>query len=345
MSDIQFKCTQILEYDNAAGQYVHCGQPLTAPKSDAGMKLQCSKCQQWVEIPFASTLRAKNNLTADALENERTSQRPKAKDFAIEAEPITDTMSQYDQDFAQNCAQRLGQQHTVLQFDSFNLAARCPLCGHLVNKTNQCTNCEFGHQRESLTKPIPLKYMKVKPTGISLSICRWLSNDTSIRQLVNMSYIAFGVLYCAAGLAAIMIGGPAGMIAMMFAIPLVAVYIYVTSFWVKQNTVTAVPLAFWQKPFWNLLLVYLRRNHWQGRRAEEIIDCRNQSIDDQQVQILPNLSKALVLDLQGTEITDAGLHSLQGLKNLRYIVVRDTQVSDEGVFRLQQELPRAWIWN
>jgi hypothetical protein len=152
-------------------------------------------------------------------------------------------------------------------------------------------------------------------------------------------------MYCAAGLAAIMIGGPAGMIAMMFAIPLVAVYIYVTSFWVKQNTVPAVPLAFWQKPFWNLLLVYLRRNHWHGRPAEDIIDCRNQSIDDQQVQILPNLSKALVLDLQGTKITDAGLHSLQGLKNLRYFVVRDTQVSDEGVFRLQLELPRTWIWN
>ena len=49
------------------------------------------------------------------------------------------------------------------------------------------------------------------------------------------------------------------------------------------------------------------------------------------------------LDLQRTEITDAGLEHLNGLKQLRFLNLTDTHVTDAGVAKLQQALPNCKI--
>ena len=50
-----------------------------------------------------------------------------------------------------------------------------------------------------------------------------------------------------------------------------------------------------------------------------------------------------MVNLGGTNITDAGLRHLQGLINLKRLHLLDTQVTDAGVAELQQALPKGKI--
>ena len=51
----------------------------------------------------------------------------------------------------------------------------------------------------------------------------------------------------------------------------------------------------------------------------------------------------VMVNLGGTNITDAGLRHLQGLINLKRLHLLDTQVTDAGVAELQQALPKGKI--
>ena len=119
----------------------------------------------------------------------------------------------------------------------------------------------------------------------------------------------------------------------------------------KGYQFTRVPgasLAWFQKPFWNLLLVSARMMNWQAYdsryKGRGIIDKRGVPVSDTEVPAIDNLSKCQVLDLEGTLVTDRGLRALYGLQNLHCLVLRKTSVTDEGVFRLQQANPKVWIW-
>ena len=56
--------------------------------------------------------------------------------------------------------------------------------------------------------------------------------------------------------------------------------------------------------------------------------------------------KGLVLGLQDTEVTDAGLVHLKGLTQLQVLGLQDTEVTNAGVAKLKQALPnvRIEIW-
>ena len=56
---------------------------------------------------------------------------------------------------------------------------------------------------------------------------------------------------------------------------------------------------------------------------------------------LPDLE---LLDLRGTQITDAGLTHLKWLQRLRELYLDGTWVSARGVIRLADELPQCDIW-
>ena len=58
---------------------------------------------------------------------------------------------------------------------------------------------------------------------------------------------------------------------------------------------------------------------------------------------LKGLTKLSVLDLERTQITDAGLAHLNGLTKLRAIDLTGTQVTQSGVQELQKVLPNAQI--
>ena len=50
-----------------------------------------------------------------------------------------------------------------------------------------------------------------------------------------------------------------------------------------------------------------------------------------------------MLDLLGTEVTDAGLEHLKGLSELQSLDIHNTKVTDEGVKKLRQALPNCDI--
>ena len=58
---------------------------------------------------------------------------------------------------------------------------------------------------------------------------------------------------------------------------------------------------------------------------------------------LKGLTKLSVLDLSGTQVTDAGLAHLKGLTKLSVLDLRGTQVTDAGVKELKQALPSLKI--
>ena len=107
-------------------------------------------------------------------------------------------------------------------------------------------------------------------------------------------------------------------------------------------------LTWFQKPFWNLVLILARMMKWQGYdhhlKNRKIIKIHERFFRDHEIMDLEGIKICQVLDLQGTGMTDRGLLHLYGLKNLQCVVLKGTNVTHEGVFRLQQSFPRLWIW-
>lgn len=68
-------------------------------------------------------------------------------------------------------------------------------------------------------------------------------------------------------------------------------------------------------------------------------------VGDNDLQQLAKAKDLVVLDLNFTEVTDAGLAYLEGLRNLRLLVVENTHVTAEGVRKLRQANPRLRIFH
>ena len=56
-----------------------------------------------------------------------------------------------------------------------------------------------------------------------------------------------------------------------------------------------------------------------------------------------HLGNAVVVELYGTQITDAVLVHLKGLTKLEWLWVRETRITDEGIKKLQEALPNCKI--
>jgi len=56
------------------------------------------------------------------------------------------------------------------------------------------------------------------------------------------------------------------------------------------------------------------------------------------------LDSYVVLDFEGTALTDRGLATLKGHATLEFLILRKTQVTPDGVWELQKTIPHACIW-
>ena len=69
---IEFRCGNYSRFDKNSGQYVVCGQKMSASTDDAGLIVNCPRCNQECEVPHEETSAAPAKQT-------RTAAKPKVK--------------------------------------------------------------------------------------------------------------------------------------------------------------------------------------------------------------------------------------------------------------------------
>jgi hypothetical protein len=80
-------------------------------------------------------------------------------------------------------------------------------------------------------------------------------------------------------------------------------------------------------------------------RFRKVLDMRGTNTTDADLRSLQSEWKIEVLDLENSRITDDGIHELMRLETLRYLVLRGTAVSQEGLAELKQRLPKTRMWS
>ena len=99
---------------------------------------------------------------------------------------------------------------------------------------------------------------------------------------------------------------------------------------------------------WTLVLSFQRTVSWRVPvwpfRTTKALTLHDSTFTDHDLADVEELSSYETLDLEGTQVSNAGLEQLQKMKQLRNLVVRRTNVTVAGVQRLQQALPKACIW-
>jgi hypothetical protein len=99
---------------------------------------------------------------------------------------------------------------------------------------------------------------------------------------------------------------------------------------------------------WTIALILQRAAGWRVAAwpfpTTKALTLHDSTFTDQDLSSVEDLSSYETLDLEGTQLSNAGLKQLEQMKQLRYIVVRHTNVTAAGIQRLQQALPKASIW-
>lgn len=99
---------------------------------------------------------------------------------------------------------------------------------------------------------------------------------------------------------------------------------------------------------WTIALILQRAAGWRVAAwpfpTTRALTLHDSTFTDRDLGDVEDLSKYETLDLEGTQLSNAGLKQLEQMKQLRYIVVRRTNVTVAGIQRLQQALPKACIW-
>ena len=229
---------------------------------------------------------------------------------------------------------------------------RCRKCGN-ISVEGKCTVCRFVEPKfEKLYQP--LDDVKIEVAGFQRWFCRTMSEGVSMKLVEWAAHIMLGLLgilllvaaaVCIAGL------GPGPIFGIILVLIILGTSLMYVSFVFKGHQFLRDPnaeLAWFQKPFWNMLLALARMQRWENYDSKlkdrRIIKIRDSSFRDREFEGLEGLKACQVLDLQGTAVTDTGLLDLYDLKHLQCVVLKRTNVTHQGVFRLQQSFPRLWIW-
>lgn len=229
---------------------------------------------------------------------------------------------------------------------------RCKKCGN-ISKNGRCTVCK--HVESQFEKlHLPMEKIAIEPSGLQRWFCRTMNEGVSIKVLEYGSHVAFGALGFAllglaiASLFGVALGTVGGVLLLIFVFASAGLYAALVH---KGHQFLRDPharLAWFQVPFWNLILALSRAAKWQSYdkslTGRKIITIRDKMFGDVEIAELPGIKNCQVLDLEGTCVTDQGLLPLYHLNHLHCLVLKGTNVTHEGVFRLQQSCPRLWIW-
>ena len=102
------------------------------------------------------------------------------------------------------------------------------------------------------------------------------------------------------------------------------------------------------KFLWTITLTVQRAAGWRVAAwpfpTTKALTLHDPTFTDHELRDVEDLAGYETLDLEGTQLSNAGLEQLAQMKHLRYVVVRRTKVTVAGIQRLQQALPKVCIW-
>ncbi len=229
---------------------------------------------------------------------------------------------------------------------------RCKKCGNLVENA-RCVACFYVDSKfEKIHCPLP--DIEIQVAGCQ----RWLQQTMS--EGVSVSFIVLAGNFLV-GAMALMLGGisalfltglglGSGVGGVLLFLTVAATCFYFGVIYKSRQFMhkPVAQLAWFQKPFWRLMLFFARFNKWQrydqALQGRRVITVRDRMFGDNDLMEHKDIKSVQVLDIQGTNLTDKGLLHLYDLKHLQCVVLRKTNVSPEAVFRFQQTFPRLWIW-
>jgi hypothetical protein len=373
---IEFECENQV-FNALLGRNEPCGHRIAVPDTKIGDLVPCPKCRNDTEVPFNINRNAprsrpdpplsvsppsdSNPTPAPRTRRPETSSsaghrgKPKSGGFSGTRRSIS-----ADDDYQLSSPlKRSKSDLSAIDFGAEDATSvpqtdrrYCEKCGAVIDRSGCCASCGFRARKfDKATQPID--QIKVGLAGFQLWFVQTMTESIPFKTLEYATHGAIALLAILAisiSIFGVVFSGHVFVGVVMVVLIGLALALYVALV-VQGHRLAKDPharLAWFQLPFWNILLWLARRGNWQSydQRFEGrmIIDRRGEGFTDQHISGLEGLSKCEVLDLEGTLITDQGLHQLYGLPNLHCIVLKKTNVTHEGVFRLQQAHSKVWIW-
>jgi len=347
---VQFLCPNVLP--DPSGKNRPCGRQLRAPRNKAGRIAKCPQCGSKVKIPSRSDPQFLADSPAPPVPNPTTADedplnfRFEQNDFD---DPILDGAARPGALELSPSPKNDGPDINArtANFLPLDNVSRCRKCGKQTDKRGYCNSCNYSSASREKANVKPLDDIKIKSTGMQL----WLSNVVAEGVPPGILVVVLHVLFAAFTAAAIFVvsTGTSGlMFVAAIAFVLAIAFFYAATAW-KTRQFRRDPytqLAWFQRPFWDGILWYCRKNNWANPKKPKrvIIDQSQSSLTDQELDKVKNLKNASVLDLEGTMVTDEAFRYFYRIDDLQCLVLKDTAVSHEAVFRLQQTRPKLWIW-
>ena len=319
---IQVQCKRAVA-DPETNQRRPCGNAFKVADSLAGKVIRCPKCKQGIQVADPNKPAAKK------------AKRPTA---AIQSlDPLAGEQNVMDQE-------------TTTASGQYRKVDVCSQCGKPVTG-DVCRAC--GNRKN---RPTDESVDKIKPQLCGMQ--RWLCR--TIRQALPVKVMVL-VMHAMMLIIVLLIGGSSivgmttqnvsvlfGLAALLFVTMISVVYLAFAFKGYQFLMQPGAQLAWFQKPFWNIILGLARSKNWRDYDARLsnriVVTTDDPRIGDADIFDLPEIRQAQVLDLENTLVTDAGLKSLYQLNKLECLVLRKTQVTAAEVYRFQQTFPNVWIW-
>ena len=319
---IKVQCKRAV-VDPETDQRRPCGNAFKVADTLAGKVIRCPKCKQGIQVPDPSRpVAKKDNRPAAAIQS---------------MDPLADKQNVMDQE-------------TTARSSNYRKVAVCSECGKPVTG-DVCRAC--GHKKN---RPQNESIAKIKPQvcGMQLWLCRTIRQALPVKVMVLVMHAAMLIISLliagstVVGMTTQNVSVVAGLAALLFVAVINVVYLAFAFKGYQFLMQPGAQLAWFQKPFWNLILGLARGKNWRDYDARlsnrVVVTADDPRLTDADLFDLPEIRRAQVLDLENTQISDTGLKSLYQLNKLECLVLRNTQVTAAEVYRFQQTFPTVWIW-
>ncbi len=332
---VEFRCGNYSRFNQETGQYSVCGQLMTADSDEAGLIVTCPRCNSDVEVPMPK----QGGSGGDRPKANRSINRDEQELGLAPEVPPQQSEAASGSSFGGVASPVAG---------STRKKRRCPRCGNHLDPRGACSACRYVRPRFEKAKQ-SLDEMEMEPAGMMLWFSQIMSEGIPMKTLAMLCHVLIPVLAVATMVLAFLVFGPVlGGLLFMFAFASLFFYCGFAykgyQFLRDGNT----RLSWFQKPVWNFLLNWSRMKKWEGidqrHRGRRIVDKRGEPITDETFAEIKGLKNTQILDLEGTLVTDRSLELLYQMKHLHCVVLKNTKVTHLGVTRLQQSVPRLWIW-